>query len=92
MNRGAVQSARIPTPAGVHAIRDVFGNTFGLKPSQLKRLKATYRRQVEPEAIVGPELARHLTELSREIGRQVGVLLDRRGNVEWVMVGDAHQI
>ena len=38
------------------------------------------------------ELARHLTELSRETGRQLGVLLNRRGEVEWVIVGDAQQI
>ncbi len=73
-------------------IRDVFGNTFGLKPNHKKRLQATYRRQVHPEEIVSPELARHLTELSRETGRQVGVLLDRKGSVERVIVGDPHQI
>lgn len=74
------------------AIRDVHGNTFGLKPNQLKRLKSTYRRQVHPEQIVSPELARHLTELSRETGRQIGVLVDRRGNVEHVIIGDARKI
>ena len=38
------------------------------------------------------ELARELTELSREIGRQVGVLVDRRGAVTHVMAGDAGSI
>ncbi len=38
------------------------------------------------------ELARELTELSREIGRQVGVLVDRRGAVSHVMVGNAGSI
>ena len=36
------------------------------------------------------ELARQLTEVSRDIRRQVGVLVDRRGEVQHVMVGDAH--
>src|SRR5207302_9752110 len=36
--------------------------------------------------------ARHLTELSREVGRQLGVLLNRRGEVEHVIVGDARQL
>ena len=35
------------------------------------------------------ELARHLTAVSREIGRQVGVLLSRDGAVRQVVVGDA---
>ncbi|MDF1563909.1 MAG: GTPase HflX [Deltaproteobacteria bacterium] len=73
-------------------MKDIHGNTRGLKPSQQKRLEATYRRKVSPEEIVSPELARHLCELSREIGRQVGVLLDRRGAVESVIVGDAQKI
>jgi GTP-binding protein HflX len=41
---------------------------------------------------VTQELARFLTELTHEIGRQVGVLVDRRGAVTHVMVGDAHSI
>ena len=45
-----------------------------------------------PERLVSQELARELTELSREIGRQVGVLVDRRGAVTHVMVGDASSI
>ncbi|PZR18811.1 MAG: GTPase HflX [Archangium gephyra] len=45
-----------------------------------------------PEEIVSPELARHLTEFSRETNRQVGVLLNRKGEVETVIVGNAHQL
>lgn len=39
--------------------------------------------------VITPELARALTEISEEIQRQVGLLLDRRGAVEAVLVGDA---
>src|SRR4051812_47942848 len=75
-----------------NALNDIYGNTFGLKPSELKRLRNSYRRRVGAHDIVSPELARHLTELSRETNRQVGVLLDRRGAVEWVIVGNAHKL
>ncbi len=44
------------------------------------------------DRLVTQELARQLTEVSHEIRRQVGVLLDRRGLVQHVMVGDAHSI
>ena len=44
------------------------------------------------DRLVTQELARQLTEISHEIRRQVGVLLDRRGLVQHVMVGDAHSI
>ena len=75
-----------------HALNDIYGNTLGLKPSELKRLRNSYRRRVGPHDIVSPELARHLCELSRETNRQIGVLLDRRGAVEWVIVGNAHKL
>ncbi|MBL9039233.1 MAG: GTPase HflX [Archangium sp.] len=73
-------------------MNEPFGNTLGLKPSELKHLRNTYRRRVADGEIVSPELARHLTEFSRETNRQVGVLLSRKGDVEYVVVGNAHQL
>jgi GTP-binding protein HflX len=71
---------------------ELSGNTAGLKASQSKRLHATWRRRVQQRELVSAELARHLTELSRDVGRQLGVLLNRRGEVEHVIVGDARQL
>jgi GTP-binding protein HflX len=74
------------------AIQTVTGNTSGLKPSQLKRLEHLYRRRAALTQVIPPEFARALGELSNELGRQIGVLLDRRGHVAFVVVGDAHKI
>jgi GTP-binding protein HflX len=63
-----------------------------LKTSVVRALERTFRRRVPPEQVVSPELARHLTETSREINRQVGVLLSRDGTVKNVIVGDAHSL
>ena len=38
------------------------------------------------------DFARQLTEISRELHRQIGVLVNRKGEVEWVIVGSARQI
>jgi GTPase len=73
-------------------LREIFGNTSGLKSSEQQKLQNTYRRRISPQEIVSPELARHLTELSRETHRQVGVLINRKGEIEHVLVGDAHQL
>jgi GTP-binding protein HflX len=73
-------------------MQEVHGNTLGLKPSQLHALRRTYRRRVDAQVIVTPELARHLTEVSRETNRQIGVFLDRKGDVQAVMVGDARKL
>jgi GTP-binding protein HflX len=73
-------------------MQDVLGNTLGLKPSQLHALRRTYRRRVDARSIVSPELARHLCEVSAETNRQIGVLLDRKGDVHAVVVGDARKL
>ena len=65
------------------------GNTRGLKAAQRKALERTFRRRVADDEVVSSELARHLTSLSRELTRQIGVLISRRGTVERVIVGDA---
>jgi GTPase len=42
--------------------------------------------------VVSTELATFLGSISREIERQVGILVDRRGEIEHVFVGDASRI
>lgn len=41
-----------------------------------------------PDVFITPELGRYMASLSRETGRQVAVLIDRRGQVLFVIVGD----
>ncbi len=73
-------------------MKSLHGNTQGLKPNQLRRIEKLYQRRIPPHQIVTPEFARQLSELSHEIRRQIGVLIDRKGYVEFVIVGDARQI
>jgi GTP-binding protein HflX len=58
----------------------------------VRQLERLARRHLPPERLVTQEFARHLTALTHETGRQVGVLVDRRGAVTHVMVGDARSI
>src|SRR5512132_4109081 len=73
-------------------MRSLHGNTQGLKPNQLRRIEKLYQRRIPPHLIVTPEFARQLTELSHETNRQIGVLIDRKGYIEYVIVGDARRI
>lgn len=68
------------------------GNISGLKAGQIRRLENLYRRRTPPERVISPELARDLSLLSVEIHRQIGVLIDRRGKTQFVVVGNDHQI
>ncbi len=74
------------------AISQIDGDIRGIKASEIRALERTYRRRVDPRQVVSPELARHLTETSRRLNRQVGVLLGREGTVRNVIVGDAHSL
>ncbi len=71
---------------------EVTGNTQGLKASEIKALERLYRRRVAPTDVVSPELASQLALQAAELHRQVGVLIDRRGAIQHVMVGDASKI
>ncbi|MFZ5477786.1 MAG: GTPase HflX [Myxococcota bacterium] len=73
-------------------MEELFGNTEGLSPSENKSLQALYSRRLPADRFVTPELARRLAEVSRACGRQIGVLVDRLGVIDKVIVGDAHQL
>ena len=68
------------------------GNTGGLKAAPLKRLEKLAKRKIPSDAIVTPEFGRALCELSREIRRQIGALVDRGGHICSIVVGDAKGI
>jgi GTP-binding protein HflX len=68
------------------------GKTTGLKASQISALERIYRRKVPADELITAELGRYLAELSREIQRQIGVLIDRAGIIQTVIVGDDREI
>ena len=80
-----VRKRRVSIP---HAI----GHLTGLKPRQVTRLERLYRRRVPVEKVISPELARSCTELSHEIRRQIGLLINRRGIIESVIIGTDRQL
>jgi len=73
-------------------LKKAYGNTAGLKANQIKRLENFYRRRIPPEFLLTLELAREISRLSWEIRRQIGVLVNRRGKVCWVIIGDNKKI
>jgi GTP-binding protein HflX len=70
----------------------VYGDTSNLKPSQARALARLEERRVPADRVVSPALARDLLELARELNRQIGLFIDRRGRVQRVILGDAHSL
>ncbi|WP_319526198.1 GTPase HflX [uncultured Desulfosarcina sp.] len=73
-------------------MRSVYGSRTGLKASQIKRLENLGRRKVPPKAIVSYEVCRDVCTLSLEIGRQIGLLIDRQGKVILVLLGEVDRV
>lgn len=80
-----------PANLGGH-ISQVYGKTEGLKKSEHNTLLQLYNRKAARNRFIDAHLGRQLTKASRSINRQVGLLIDRGGNITHVIVGDAHQI
>jgi GTP-binding protein HflX len=68
------------------------GNTQGLSAGDKRALERIWRRRVDPALITTPELATYLCEVSHQIQRQIGVLIDRRGDIVHVIVGDQDKL
>jgi GTP-binding protein HflX len=73
-------------------MKRIFGNTSGLKSSHIRKLENFYRRRVQPYFLISPELAKDICRLSKETGRQTGLLIDRLGKITHVIIGDHQSI
>ncbi|MBW6511559.1 MAG: GTPase HflX [Desulfuromonadaceae bacterium] len=68
------------------------GNLSGLKPGQINALERIERRRIPADSLISPELGRFLCEQSRELRRQLGLIIDRAGIIKYVIVGDDREI
>lgn len=68
--------------------KTITGQTQSLKPAQRHALERIYRRSVPTQEIITRELAQFMAEISAELNRQVGVIIDRRGRIQHVILGD----
>ncbi len=65
----------------------IFGNTQGIRGTQLKQLEQLYDQRQPSDRFITIELARSLTELSHTIRHPICVYLNRRGQIIRVGVG-----
>ncbi len=69
-------------------MKKLFGNTSGLKAEQIKRIETLYQQQVPPKEVISQQLSADLCALSSEIRRQIGLLINRSGKIDSVVIGD----
>ena len=92
-----ITNKSIPLPAGDKlkkeiAINKIFGNTTGLRAAQIKQIERLCHKGIPPENIISHDLARQLSFLSRDINRQIGLLISRKGEISTVIIGDHKSI
>ncbi|UCH90939.1 MAG: GTPase HflX [Nitrospirota bacterium] len=51
-----------------------------------------YRRRIPPEKVVTLDLARECAALTFETRRQIGLLVNRQGQIESVIIGNGHEL
>jgi len=71
---------------------EIYGNTQGLNHLIKRRLTGLYKKRLEPSAVITADLARQIMDISKETSRQIGLIINRRGTIERVIVGDNHRI
>nr|WP_319492100.1 GTPase HflX [uncultured Desulfobacter sp.] len=72
--------------------RIVYGTTDGLNKAQIDRIENLYTFKSPPEYILSRQAAMETLDISREIRRQIGLLLDRNGKVVCVVAGEPQRI
>ncbi len=71
---------------------DVQGNVSGIRKSTLEILESLYKIEVPPGEAVSAELAEVMARLTAQLGREIAVYLNRRGQVVSVAVGDTRTV
>ncbi len=73
-------------------MKEVLGNTEGLKNNVIAILEQLYQLRVPPWQLVSPEIAIQMAKITGAINREVNIFLDRKGNVLSVSVGDSNTV
>ncbi len=68
-------------------IATITGYTDGLKKNHRKLLQRLAARRIASDAVISPEMAKTVCELSFSLNRQLGLLINRAGKIETLIVG-----
>ena len=70
----------------------IYGNDRYLKAPERKQIEKLYRRRIRDDAFVDPDFADVLAQIAGQIGRIVAVLADRKGDPQYVVLGDSTRV
>ena len=73
-------------------MKEILGNTEGLKNNTIAILEQLYQLRVPPWQLVSQEIAVQMAQVTSAINREVNIFLDRKGTVLSVSVGDSNTV
>ena len=73
-------------------MKEVLGNTEGLKNNTIEALTSLYDLKAPPWQLVSEEIALHMAKITTAVNREVNIFLDRKGNVLNVSIGDSNTV
>ena len=73
-------------------MKEVLGNTEGLRNNTIAILEQLYQLRVPPWQLVSPEIAIQMAKITSAINREINIFLDRKGTVLSVSVGDSNTV
>ena len=73
-------------------MKEVLGNTEGLKNNIIAVLEELYQLRVPSWQLVSPEIAIHMAKITSAVNREINIFLDRKGTVLSVSVGDSNTV
>ena len=73
-------------------MKEVLGNTDGLKNNIIESLLQLYELKVPPWQLVSAEIVIHMAKITTAVNREVNIFLDRKGNVLSVSIGDSNTV
>ena len=73
-------------------MKEVLGNTEGLRNNTVAILEQLYQLRVPPWQLVSPEIAIQMAKITSAINREINIFLDRKGTVLSVSVGDSNTV
>ena len=73
-------------------MKKLYGRIDGIKISALKEIENLYKEKIHVDEIVSVDIAKQISKLSALIKRQIGLLIDRNGNIEFIIIGTNQQI
>jgi GTP-binding protein HflX len=70
----------------------LYGNLNNIKQSALRRLEKLLYKRYRSDTIASIELLKIISDISSDIKRQIGLLLDRKNTIQYIIIGSNKNI